>query len=126
MTILWEERYKVGNSEIDVQHQELFVLINEFLAANGKSPLIACAMRLFKYTREHFAFEEALMKEIGYPAISHHVEQHNILISRLNTIAEDVASDTLDKVNLTSFLSSWLLDHIGKSDAKLSAYIKLR
>lgn len=126
MAILWEERYKVGNSEIDVQHQELIVLTNEFLAANGKRQLIACAMRLFKYTREHFAFEEGIMREIGYPAISHHVEQHNILISKLSAIAEDIASDRLDKVNLTFFLSSWLLDHIGKSDAKLAAYVKLR
>lgn len=126
MTIVWEERYKVGNAEIDSQHQELFTLINEFLGVSGKPALTACAMRLFKYTRKHFTFEEAIMKEIGYPAISHHVEQHNILISRLSLIAEDITSDSLDKAHLSTFLSSWLVDHIAKSDARLSAYIKLK
>lgn len=126
MKIDWDASYKIGHVEIDEQHQELFSLINEFLAATAKPELIACAMSMFKYTREHFTFEEAIMREIGYPSIKHHINQHNVLISRLNAIAEDIANDTLDKTHLSSFLSSWLVEHIGGSDTKLSTYIHLR
>ncbi len=53
MTLLWQDSYKIGDADIDAQHQKLFDLVNTFLAATDKAGLTLGAMRLFKYTREH-------------------------------------------------------------------------
>lgn len=126
MTILWKSAYEIGHEKIDAEHQQLFELINRFLAAEGQGALTMCAMSLFKYTREHFTHEEGLMRDIGYPSIREHIQQHNDLLSELNHIAESIANNTLDKSQLSAFLVPWLLNHIGKSDAELAGYLRLK
>jgi hemerythrin len=126
MTILWKNAYKIGHEQIDAEHQELFGLVNKFLAADEQGELTLCAMRMFKYTREHFTHEEDLMRDIGYPSIRDHVKQHNELLSRLNSVAESIANNTLDKPGLSAFLAHWLLNHIGTSDAELAGYLRLK
>ena len=125
MSIRWTDTYKSGHEQIDAEHQQLFELVNQFLQASDKGSLTLNAMGMFKYTREHFTHEEDLMRELGYPNIRDHVRQHNELLSRLNGIAENIANDTLDKPDLASFLSHWLLNHIGSADAELAGYIRL-
>jgi hemerythrin len=126
MTLEWNESYAIGNAEIDAQHQNLFDQINQFLEAPDKASLTRCAMHLFKYTREHFTHEEAMMARIQYPARQAHIQQHNDLISRLNEVAESIANDTLDRVSLEFFLTDWLLKHIGTADARLATYVALQ
>lgn len=123
MSIEWKDSYKIGDAEIDAQHEELFRLVNRFLAAQDKAALTLCAMQLFKYTREHFAHEEKLMQELNYPEFKMHVAWHNALISRLNKVSEMIANDTLDKAELQVFITDWALYHIPREDAKLAAYI---
>lgn len=68
MPILWKPAYKIGNPVIDAEHEALFGLANKFLTAEMRGELSTCAMAFYRYTREHFAHEETLMREIGYPA----------------------------------------------------------
>ncbi|APW46452.1 bacteriohemerythrin [Rhodoferax antarcticus] len=125
MTTQWKDTYKIGDTEIDNQHQELFRKINTFLEAQGKTELVASAMGLYKYTREHFGHEEQLMQRVGYPGLVPHVEQHNDLVNRLNEISQSIANETLVTADLEKFLTDWLLTHIRSSDTKLAAYVKL-
>ena len=123
MTIPWHESYKIGEADIDAQHRELFARINKFLDATDKASLTACAMSLFQHTREHFSYEEAAMRRVGYPAVAAHVAEHNGLLSRLNEVADAIGKDSLDRVELEEFLSDWLFNHIGTSDARLAIYL---
>lgn len=125
MPLRWNDAYKIGHAEIDAQHQELFKLVHVFLNASDKGSLTKCAMALFKYTRVHFEHEEALMKELNYPRLKAHHAQHAELLSLLGELAKKIADESLDMVELEAFLSSWLLEHIGTSDARLAAYVKL-
>ncbi|MBK1683476.1 bacteriohemerythrin [Rhodoferax fermentans] len=124
MSLEWKDGYKIGHDEIDAQHQQLFKLVNTVLAAKDKATLTACAMALFKYTREHFAHEEALMQRLDYPAMAAHKAQHESLISRLNEVSARIANGTLDHQVLEVFLTDWLLNHIANSDIKLATYIQ--
>jgi len=123
MSLQWNDGYKIGDEDIDAQHQQLFKLVNTVLAAKDKGTLTNCAMALFQYTREHFAHEEQLMKRLQYPAMTAHKAQHESLISRLSEVAARIANNTLDHQVLEAFLSDWLLNHIATSDVKLAAYI---
>jgi hemerythrin len=123
MTFTWRDSYFIGNAQIDAEHQRLFRLANDFFEAVDKAHKTDCAMRLFQYTREHFGHEEALMRDIEYPAMASHIEQHNELIRKLNDVAVCIANDTLQTTQLKTFLTSWLVGHIVTFDAKLSGYV---
>ena len=124
MRIEWKDSFKVGNADIDSQHEQWFEEINQFLEATQKEDLILCEMQMYRYTRVHFAHEESLMKRIGYPDLQSHVDQHNKLVAKLNEIAVQIADDTLDLQVWKTFLSGWLMEHIGTTDAKLADYVR--
>ena len=123
MTIEWSDSYKIGHAEIDVQHEELFRRANQFLEADGKPALVAFAISLYKYTRKHFAEEEALMQEIGYPDYQVHQQQHEALILKLDTLTKNITDDALNKNEFAEFTGYWLLKHIASTDTRLAAYI---
>jgi hemerythrin len=126
MPVQWKDAYKVGDVEIDQQHQEIFKKANAFLEASDSATLTECAMGFFHYTREHFSHEESLMRELHFPAIAGHIQQHNDLIERLNRIAADISKKELTHKDLESFLNDWLLVHIRAYDTKLAAYISAK
>jgi hemerythrin len=124
MGIIWRDSYSIGNASIDSEHQELFRLADEFFEADDKLKKTECAMRLFRYTRQHFDHEEQLMRDLGYPELSAHVQQHTQLIGRLNEVSTKIANDTLGSSDLKSLLTAWLVGHIVTFDTKLSAYVR--
>jgi hemerythrin-like metal-binding protein len=126
MSLEWEDSYKIGHLEIDLQHRELFNLANKFLIAPDKVSSASCAMGLLKYTRGHFNYEENLMKKLEYPALEMHIAQHTDLIALLNDVAENITDESLSMQDMEAFLYAWLLDHISSSDTKLVHYVRLQ
>lgn len=126
MAIEWHDRYALGHSVLDAQHQELLNRVNAFFAANGKTSLVDAIKNLSAYTREHFTYEENVMRRIGYPDMNAHIGQHNNLISKLSAVFKLIDNCTLDISDLESFLSTWIFNHIETSDAQLAAYIRLQ
>ncbi|NDP41022.1 MAG: hemerythrin family protein [Rhodoferax sp.] len=126
MKIEWHDSYAIGNQEIDTQHRELFHKAIVLLEAKDKAGLTDAVMGFFQYVRDHFTHEEELMRHLKYPSINEHMQEHDDLVSGLNSIATGIAAETLDRNKLAVFLSDWLTDHIGHSDAKLAAYLKLQ
>jgi hemerythrin len=124
MKIDWSDTYKIDDAEIDAQHEQWFAEINQFLKASDKESLILCEVKMYRYTRVHFAHEEELMKSIGYPDLQIHVRHHNELLAKLNEIAFRIADNTMDMQGWKDFLSSWLVNHIATIDTKLTAYVK--
>ncbi|MDR3367777.1 bacteriohemerythrin [Rhodoferax sp.] len=124
MSLEWTDGYKVGHDEIDAQHQRLFSLVNDFLAAKDKVGLTVCAMALSKYTYEHLAYEESLMSKWQYLEATDHLTQHNSLISLLDDVVQSLPKNNFNIDDLEAFLSDWLLLHIAAADQKLAIYLK--
>jgi hemerythrin len=122
VSIEWKDSYKVGNAEIDVQHQELFKRINRFFESQDKATLTGCAINLYQYTLAHFGDEEDVMRRLDYPGANVHSRQHRELIARLSGLSKHIADETLDLRFLKSYLADWLLKHISVYDAKLAKY----
>jgi hemerythrin len=122
--IEWKDSYKIGDAEIDAQHQVWFGKINDFLVATDKEALKLCEMKMYQYTRVHFKHEETLMRAINYSGLHEHIGKHNELLSHLNVISEEMTNDTLDLVKWRSFLSAWLLNHIAVTDKALAAFVE--
>jgi hemerythrin-like metal-binding protein len=123
MTLEWKDSYKLGDTEIDAQHEQLFALANSFLAAQGKSAQTLCAMQLYKHTREHFELEEVTMRRLGVPSLDAHINWHNTMISRLNAVSLSIQSDTLREQDLVHLMTDWAEQHILVQDAELAAFL---
>lgn len=122
--ITWKDDYLIGVDSVDQQHQYLFDLINETLRCNDKSTLQLALLKLYKYTREHFTDEEALMKSTGYANYKEHQQQHNALIITLNEKSSSALQDPNKRSELDSFLVSWLVVHILKEDVHIGEFLQ--
>lgn len=126
MAIVWKDSYKVGDAVIDEQHQQLFHLANKILATEDPAAQALCAMQFAQYTRDHFAYEETLMREVNFPDYEGHVIWHKQLILRLKLASHFIEKGTLDKQDLEGFISDWAMQHIPVHDAQLAAYLAER
>jgi len=124
MTIEWKDSYKIGNAVIDAQHQVWFTRINSFLEATDRKSLQYCKVMMDQYTWVHLKNEEQLMRDIQYPDIDGHLQQHHELLTKLGEIEAQITNDTLDTLQWKSFLSDWLLNHIRVYDTQLAAFVK--
>jgi len=122
--IAWNDGYKIGDSAIDEQHQELFLRASDVIAATTHEGQTLCTMRLYQFTRTHFSHEETLMRRLGYPDIDEHIKQHDELITQLGEFSQHLARDNLIKAELEAFISHWFLTHVATADAKLAAFLK--
>lgn len=81
--------------------------------------------RLVVHVERHFAHEETLMQETGYPRLSEHRLQHRQLfhqLSELNrTFRDRAANPTHANVQ---FLRQWLGNHILHEDTALAAHLR--
>lgn len=123
MTIEWKDHYKIGDQVIDAQHEELFRLANEFISAKEKAAQTQCAMLFYKHTREHFKYEEDLMRRVNYPDLATQVTLHNDLISKLNTVSQRIAEGGLNMKDLENLITHWTTQHILHEDGRLIGYV---
>lgn len=125
--ILWSDTYCTGNTEIDRDHQRLVALFNTFSSAmnagEGEALIESVLEDLADYVRYHFAREEALMVETGYPGYAAHKKMHDIFSAQVaDVLAHHVVGSAMSAF-LLSFLAKWLTGHILGADQQLGAYL---
>lgn len=121
---IWKAAYEVGDHEIDEQHRGLFDLANTLLAADTQAELTHCTMQLYKYVHVHFNHEEAVMRQLKYPELEQHTEQHMGLLDRLNGLSLAIAAGSWRAEEVHRFMNEWLLGHIRDEDTRLAAFIR--
>jgi len=127
----WKPEFAVGMPHIDAQHRELFRLAEALYVAmsagQGKAALEGTLDRLVKYTEEHFAAEERLMRLNDYTFQAAHKAEHRALTRKVVDFQTEFnhGRATL-AVPVLQFLRSWLEGHIKQSDMKLAGFIRQR
>lgn len=117
--------YYTGIEFIDQEHSRLFEYANEAyeLLTNEFIPdkydyILNLVEELRNYTKFHFQHEEEYMNSIKYKRILSQKVAHNEFIDKIENIdlttMDDNQKDTL--LDLLEFLTSWLVEHIYKSD----------
>jgi hemerythrin len=117
----WTEEFSVDKGPIDEQHQHLVEIVNKLDEAHrrGKGSRVMGEILndLMGYTQEHFAFEEKVMEEAGYPQLKLHQSQHRQLIQKLEKVQYDYSARGLRVTKeMREFLKYWLTQHILKDD----------
>jgi hemerythrin len=126
--ISWNKNYSVGVEEMDIQHKQLLLIMNNLneaiLAGKGQDALKETFIDLADYTVHHFGDEERMLRDNGYSDLEAHIKEHRELEKKvgdyrhmLETGGNPVSSDILD------FLKEWLIKHILKMDKKYGQFI---
>ncbi len=119
---VWSEDFETGIEQIDLQHKELFELINlfSFRAEKGVEihDIIDFVDNLLNYAIAHFGLEEKWMQEKRYPLLDYHINIHNTLKFQLEQVKQQLKENTIENPAQTvlDFGASWLNNHIAKDD----------
>ena len=129
----WTNVFELGHQEIDRQHQQLFGLGKAVIEPpNDGGEHKSSSERLLEMTdfaKQHFAFEESLMRANAFPDADRHAHMHKALMEDLSRYCAAVHwnwswDDIPDE--LTDFLWRWLALHIDSSDRDFIAWLKTR
>lgn len=126
--LVWNKQFEIGIPVIDGQHRRIVHYINQvntIVKSNEDRQAIKGVLSLLiDYTLSHFAFEEALMDEVGYEHSDEHQISHRAFESEIKTMyqrfekGEDIAE------TLSEMLLSWLLEHIQEDDVSYAKRVR--
>ena len=129
MTLLiWQDDMDTGIDIIDGQHRRIVEMINHLHITQKSMERFAVGEvidELVDYTLSHFAFEEELMEEAGYPFSAAHKRVHEVFTKRVSEyrLRFEAGEDIVD--DLRSMLSRWLFNHIRNDDRSYTDSVKL-
>jgi hemerythrin len=112
---------------MDRQHRRLVEILNQLHEAMHqgapKSMLERTISDMVAYTRLHFMSEEKLMRSSGYPALSAHLIEHQVLSRKVADFERDLLAGRVAlSIPLLNFLKNWLSEHILKADRGYARY----
>jgi hemerythrin len=131
MSYQWTETYAVHIQALDRQHQGLFRTVNKLgdalSSGNGGQVVDDVLKQLVDYTVSHFAAEEKLMEQHGFPGLADHKLKHQELTRKVLAMQAEYKSGNVGvPVSLMLFLQSWLKEHILVTDKRYSAFLNAK
>lgn len=122
--IEWNDAFNLGIEAVDSEHRALVALINALhdamSAGAGRAHVVEGISEILTLVSEHFAREEAYMRETRYMAYAEHKEDHEVLLDDLQEILEQVGSDgEYQEARLSADLQYWFSEHFRTHDARL-------
>jgi hemerythrin-like metal-binding protein len=120
-----------GIPALDAQHRDLLTLANEVVYApdNDVDPDVfnLAVSFLQSYIVYHFAAEETLMTELGYPDRELHFDLHGRLQRKVAELADRVRQVGVSRAlraEVSLMLEDWLVYHIRESDREMARFIR--
>jgi len=127
----WSEDYSMKIPSIDAQHKKLVAMLNDLYAGMmtnaSREAASATLAGLTEYTLTHFAYEEKLFREYGFPHTEAHEKEHQALVQAVVEFkARFDAGEASINMELMNFLKDWLIKHILGSDKRYSKFLRER
>ena len=126
--MLWNERFAFGITEIDDQHKQLFILIDQVNALEKDvkdgidcyDEVYSVLKELEDYTVYHFEEEEKKLQAVGYEEFEAHKKEHDAFVLKVKeTLTEDLDLRQEGVIrDLSEFLLEWVSNHILYTDVK--------
>ena len=122
--IEWREEYSVGNAAVDQEHELLIAQINQ-LYEQLSQPMDPVAIETMLSDIQsdistHFALEELLMQEVGFPEYEMHKQDHERLLDQIHDLIFHFSEDPESgKELLINRLSDWFSNHFRGFDARM-------
>ena len=131
--IVFDPLLETGNEVVDRQHRELFARLSALLEASrdgrGAGEVSRLLGFLGEYVVEHFASEERLMSEAGYPWLERHREEHRAFVGTYEALRAEYQESGADLpfvVGISQRVTAWLKEHIYRADREMARWIRER
>ncbi len=126
--VIWTDEYRIGNDEIDRQHQHIVALVNslEVASASGDGAR-TCDMvltHLLWYLAQHFSSEEQLMAAVEYPDIEEHRREHSECRRRMAQLVSSIERGEIDVKDCVPYIRTWVHEHMLGSDRRYAVWVK--
>jgi len=126
--IIWNDSYAVKVKQFDDQHRKLINMMNDLHDAmkvgKGKEVLEKILTGLIQYTNTHFAEEEQLMKQHGYPGFEQHKKAHNLFVMQVIDVQKKFnEGNAVLTQSVMIFLRDWLQKHIQGVDKNYGPFL---
>lgn len=130
--IPWEEKYALGISEIDEQHQKMLTIINKlyeiFEDKKNNDPLEIDKVisEVVDYAIYHFQTEERYFELFGYEKSKEHIAIHNQYRERMAEWQKRYNESRDGKIffEVSNFLHDWWVWHINNTDREYVSLFK--
>ena len=111
--ISWSDSLSVKVKQFDDQHKKLVDMVNQLFdamkAGKGNQVMGDILKSLIQYTQTHFAAEERIMKQYGYPDFEAHKKEHNALVMQVLDLQKQFQEGkAVLTQNVMTFLRDWL------------------
>ncbi len=134
MSIVFDECLATGNELIDTQHQELIARVNKLTESlethKEKNVAVSTLDFLMDYTEFHFAAEEKLQEEAGYPELEAHKALHAEFVKAVGELKEMLEDEEGPSDAFVAAVNKnvveWLTNHIQVCDQKIADFIKAK
>ncbi len=129
---LWRPDLSTGIREVDMQHRELLLQVTalEGAARTGDLQKADDALAyLERYAVEHFATEERIMRDLGYPRLEAHRSLHlgfAAQLGRRKAAHAETRSQTVLLFELGRWMEAWLSEHVMGADAEMARFVRGR
>jgi len=127
-SIAWNKALYINVKSIDGEHHRIFDLINKLRDAidsgSSRTTLMKVLSDLLGSVAQHFANEERLMQETGYPGYAAHKEEHEKLAQSVKGLVSDFSTGKLQGAgDITDMPMRWLHTHILTVDRELGQHL---
>lgn len=127
--LVWRHSYCSGDTDIDRQHRELFEHANRLLQGvishAPREQVLDAARLLLGDIAVHFADEERLHDEIGYPARVDHAAEHARLLDKAVRLFDEAGCEDLPIAEVFHFLAYEVIaQHLLGADRHYFPYLE--
>lgn len=123
----WTKEMELGHDRIDAEHRIFLRLVNEFSdridGGASLDALLRTLREIRQYAAFHFASEENVMEEMGYPDLQAHRGCHEALLAAVDEKIRLLPAHAAAPKELLGFLADWFAQHTSQEDHKLVAHI---
>lgn len=129
LKVVWSSKFESGHEGIDAQHKELFDDSNEIfetiLSIKTKEEQLESLMKIMDDLKEHFDYEEEVLREIGYPEVNYHAVSHMNLINNAKLFIDKFQKDEVEIIEVLNFIIFEVIaDHLYREDRLYFPYLE--
>jgi hemerythrin len=129
MFLEWSAAFDTGIESFDVEHRELLGIFNtlygRILAGHVDDAHVGeCLDSVIAYAENHFAREEQVMAQHGYPGFEAHRRNHVALMNGVLKYRRKLDEQGSVSIELAEFIMNWFLQHTAKADREYAVFLK--
>lgn len=126
----WSQEYQLNHPQIDLEHQSLFNMLNDFYQGlsdgSSKERLAQLIKGLLDYAKIHFENEEVYMQSINFPGLKAHQKEHQAFLEKASEFYEKhINGKMILSLEVTNFIKGWISHHINSEDRQYAIHAKL-